>query len=65
MNVEWIPTKERTPKERGKYLCCGPRAVYIAELLDPEKVEWYVNTRFYPPHPVAWMPVPEVYKEDK
>lgn len=56
---EWIPCGERHPSEEGDYLVCF-RTGYI-------EISTYENESFRdqnePIYPIAWMPLPEPFKE--
>ena len=53
----WIPCSERLPKD-GRYLCTYANEEGICvDFGRFSKGEWFVK-------PIAWMPLPEPYKED-
>ena len=61
---KWIPCSEKMPKEEGDYLVTD-EAAGMAEMLidkyircDDGKWVW-----LYSQHAIAWMPLPEPYKE--
>ena len=60
---DWVPVKERLPEERKKVLCCSSRGGFcIAEYRGDEG--WYrVNHNNHEVNPVAWIYLPEPYKE--
>ena len=73
---EWIPVSERLPNKMGRYLCTvgakyrNPREMYYApqEWADnSDNATWksvdgsYVYDWFV----IAWMPLPEPYKEQE
>lgn len=65
----WIPCSERLPEMSGSYLCCwkeddDPRITmsvlnFDGEGFPWERVNYHSNTRV-----LAWMPLPEPYRED-
>lgn len=64
---QWIPCKERHPKERGKYLVSFTEG----NQLHVSICDWQVTTRHWNLtgcrsywHPVAWMPLPTPYREE-
>lgn len=72
----WIPVSERLPEEYGKYLVTMKSGLVKEATYKPKRI--YVNFRegwsacyadglFYHDDSeiVAWMPLPEPYKEDK
>ena len=68
----WISIDDRLPKtdENRKYLVCGRKGgIYIAEFIcntvsgTPLKTHWWNAQGRYCPNPIAWMPLPEPYKE--
>ena len=69
---EWIPCSERLPKmdKNRKYLVCGEKGgIYIAEFVcndvhgESLGMYWWSAKGRYCPNPIAWMPLPEPYKE--
>ena len=53
----WIPCSERSPED-GRYLCTYANEEGICvDFGRFSKGEWFVK-------PIAWMPLPEPYKED-
>lgn len=69
---EWIPCSERLPEtdKNRKYLVCGEKGgIYIAEFVcntvhgEPLGMYWWSAKGRYCPNPIAWMPLPEPYKE--
>lgn len=57
----WIPVTERLPEEDGRYLCTYKNDAYGDGICIDfglyEDGEWYVSGA------IAWMPLPEPYKE--
>lgn len=54
---QWIPCSERMPEQNGKYLVVGrQKAINILKF---DGGRWYGKWGV-----VAWMPLPEPYKED-
>lgn len=59
----WIPMSKEKPKKGGKYLCC-----YQGKSVD---TGYFINGHFRLYGEIkdnlitAWMPLPEVYKEDE
>ena len=64
---DWIPVTEALPKECEKVLCMGSKGGwYISEIFIVRGVpEWHMSSSQQRPKPVAWMPLPEPYKEEK
>lgn len=69
---EWILCNERLPEttENKKYLVCGKNGgIYIAEFvcktIDGSKSigPWWSAKGRYCPNPIAWMSLPEPYRE--
>lgn len=69
---EWIPCSERLPEtdENRKYLACGEKGgIYIAEFVckningTPLGMSWWSARGRYCPNPIAWMSLPEPYKD--
>lgn len=56
----WIPVTERLPNNSGRYLVSYDSG-YVAMALYYESVSKWGSTKRI----VAWMPLPESYKEDK
>lgn len=55
----WIPASKRLPEEVGWYLI-------TTEDNEVDLGHWFINEgwkRGYDPKPIAWMPLPEPYKE--
>ena len=64
-NVGWIPCSERLPEEYGNYLVTTDKDVDIGTF-NPNKAKWSCCDAdgFYWTHDIlAWMPLPEPYKE--
>ena len=65
----WIPCSERLPEKNGQYLVvadCGiSEKVYrqIVKYWDGEGQKWMPNNYAPSTHFVAWMPLPEPYKD--
>ena len=59
--TSWIPVTERLPEEDGRYLCTYKNDAYGDGICIDfglyEDGEWYVSGA------IAWMPLPEPYKE--
>ena len=56
---EWIPVTERLPECNGRYLVTNEAwGANEIEINVWEHGGWYYNTK-----PIAWMPLPEPYKE--
>lgn len=63
---EWIPCSERLPKKYGQQvLCCNKDGRVFSSALTymhPEYKYWYFGKHR---SVIAWMPLPEPYREDK
>lgn len=63
----WIPCSERMPERSDYYLVTEVLAFDEGEYPDvvSVKLEWYstINKAWHDIPPVAWMPLPEPYKE--
>lgn len=62
---QWIPCSERLPEEYGNYLVTTDKDVDIGTF-NPNKAKWSCCDAdgFYWTHDIlAWMPLPEPYKE--
>lgn len=61
---KWIPVSKRLPEEEGHYLvtdeAAGMTETMIDEYMCCDDGEW---TWLYSQHAIAWMPLPEPYKE--
>lgn len=66
MKGEWRRPQDELPKEGEQVLCYGPRGGwFIAEVfIKHGRAEWH-NRSNHNPHPVAWMPLPEVWEGEK
>lgn len=71
-NNTWISVDDRLPEtdKNRKYLVCGKKgSIYIAEFVcnyadgTPLGMSWWTAQGRYCPNPIAWMPLPEPYKE--
>ena len=69
---KWIPCSERLPEtdKNRKYLVCGEKSgIYISEFVcntvdgTPLGMSWWTAKGRYCPNPIAWMSLPEPYKE--
>ena len=64
---EWIPCSERLPEKSGKYLGQRPYGEIIDITFSKKHQKWNANDSCPPKYAmeiVAWMPLPELYKED-
>lgn len=59
---EWIPCSERLPEKEGSYLLTS-KTVSGIRYVRPGML--YSNGKFGSDSVIAWMPLPEPYKEDK
>lgn len=55
---QWIPCSDENPKADGRYLITGKMGTVYS--LDFEDGRWYGGIK-----PVAWMPLPEPYREER
>ena len=61
---QWIPCEERMPEERGFYLVSGNGKVWICEMIILMGTKGWSNS-IANPIVVAWMPLPEPWKESE
>lgn len=61
----WIPVTERLPEKEGQYLvsCDSCFAIEIATYINDKGDSWFCCDWNHPENVVAWMPLPEPYKE--
>ena len=58
---EWIPVSERLPEKYDQYLCyCDGGEFYVYWLENKPWVERFLEDELI----IAWMPLPEPYRED-
>ena len=61
--MEWISVNEKLPEENRRVLCCGKQGgMWIGYVVG--KV-WYAPNQRGFRSPVAWMELPERYKDGK
>ena len=65
----WIPCSERLPIKYGEYLCCDRcgNTIIAMPFADEESDTGYAaeNDNCYMWSCIAWMPLPEPYKEEE
>lgn len=67
-NGGWIPCSERLPEEEGDYLCINKEGIFMVGMPRPSVTRGHYWVRRYSQimfDVIAWMPMPEPYKEDK
>lgn len=69
-NGGWIPVSERLPERNGRYLAyiiskhTGLRHIVTCEYNADGCLKWYPDDACISANVVAWMPLPEEYKEE-
>ena len=66
ITLPWIPCKERLPENGDDVLCCGAKGgIYIASYGGGGYAYgwWKRNANKHSCHPIAWCPMPEIYRE--
>ena len=65
---EWIPCSERMPEDAGTYIITdyygNVMSRHFCKKVGQFAGYWHANGSKYYGNPVAWMPLPEPYKEE-
>ena len=73
LNQKWIPVSERLPEKDGRYLAyivneyeCRLRYIMTCDLIlnSISKNHWFPDDECASNNVIAWMPLPEPYKEE-
>lgn len=63
----WIPCSERLPECNEDVLVCGDDGIFIS-YIEEKSQKWRYDTDegiYWYPNVVAWMPLPEPYREER
>lgn len=64
LQPEWIPVSERLPEAGKQYLCCDVNGFIEVGYLSKTLGEWgFLDNEAFG-EVIAWMPLPEPYRED-
>jgi hypothetical protein len=59
----WIPCSERLPETEEDFLCIDADEEYEVGCYNPRLKHFFFNSCSLIGKPIAWMPLPEPYKE--